>query len=349
MDALSGIWAGVPIRGEAAFAEHPERSARVKLTSSTPIAGPPTARGRGWAQGTFEVERLTTRVWSHEHASGHFVANAAHFDFDHVEATLAPSGRVAGTARLDLGHVGNVPYRASFTIEQGDVSSLAQQLELPGDFATGQIDLAGSFEGNLAPGVSASKGLSGLLSVRARKGEIRRVLPAVTALALASRSFNPFTGREQIRYDKAETVLEFGSGTLHTTALSIDGPDLRVFADGTLSLASPTHEIKAHVVLFLFRQIDNLIGKIPVLNLLLLGSNENLMAAYFDLSGPWADPNATLVPLRSLATGPASLVFEGLPFLVRKSLQAIGAIDGDVGRAPARPFSAEPPPPPKDS
>ena len=73
------------------------------------------------------------------------------------------------------------------------------------------------------------------------------------------------------------------------------------------------------------------------------------MAAYFDLSGPWADPNATLVPLRSLATGPASLVFEGLPFLVRKSLQAIGAIDGDVGRAPARPFSAEPPPPPKDS
>jgi len=349
VEELSGIWAGIPIRGEAVFTEHPERTARVKLVSSPPISEPPVARGRGWAHGRFEVDRLETRVWSHEHASGSFTARAAHFDFDHVEASLAPSGRALGTGRLDFARTGSVPYRVSFTIQDGDVPGLAKQLELPADVATGRIDLAGTFEGNLAPGVPGSRGLSGLLSARARKGEIRRVLPAVVAIALASRSFNPFTGREQIRFDSADTVIEFGDGSMQTTAFSIDGPDLRVFASGKLSLASPTHELDAHVVLFLFRQIDNLIGKIPVLNLLLLGTNENLLAAYYDLTGPWSNPDAELVPLRSLATGPATLVLEGLPFLVRKSLQAIGALDGDLGSAPARPFSAEPPPPPKDS
>ena len=228
------------------------------------------------------MERLATPIWNHERASGRFTARAARFDFEDVEAALAPSGRVFGTASLDFAHAGSVPYRASFRLEQADVPGVADVVGLPRDFATGRIDLAGSFEGSLAPRVPASAGLTGLLSLRARDGEIRRVLPAVVAIALASRSFNPFTGREQIRYDRAETVIEFADGRMHTEALSIDGPDLRIFASGDLSLASPAHDVDAHVVLFLFRQIDNVIGRIPVLNLL-LGPNENLLAAYFNL------------------------------------------------------------------
>jgi hypothetical protein len=350
VDELRGTWAGVPISGEVRFERGSERKMRVDLVASPPQAAlePRVAHADGWAQGRFEVDRLVTRIWSHERARGRFRANAARFDFENVEASFFPSGRIRGTASLDFAEPGGVPYRASFVVTDGDVSGLAGQLGLPADFATGRIDLAGSFEGRLAPGAHGSQGLTGLLSVRAREGVIRRVLPAVTALALASSSFNPFTGREQIRYDRADAVLEFADGSMQTNAFSIDGPDLRVFASGSLSLASPTHEVDAHVVLFLFRQIDNVIGKIPVLNLLLLGTNQNLLAAYYDLTGPWADPDAELVPLRSFNTGPANLVLEGVPFLLRKSLQAIGALDADAGAAPARPFSPEPPPP-KDS
>lgn len=344
VEPLRGIWAGVPVSGQAVFTEHPERTAKIELVAGPPVAEPPAAQGPGWARGRFEMERITTRVWSHEHASGRFTAHGARFDFEDVAASLAPTGRVVGRASLDFARDGSVPYRASFQLADGDVAGVARVLDLPTDFATGKVDLAGSFEGILAPRVPGAKHVSGLLSVRARSGEIRRVLPAVVAIALASRSLNPFSGREQIRYDRAETVLEFAGGSMHTEAFSIDGPDLRIFASGDLSLASPAHEVDAHVVLFLFRQIDNVIGKIPVLNLLLLGSNENLLAAYFDLTGPWAEPEANLVPLRSLAAGPASLVLEGVPFLVRKGLQAIGAIDGEASGAPARPFSPEPPP-----
>jgi hypothetical protein len=344
VEELRGAWAGVPISGRAEFAEQPERTARVELVAGPPESAPPRAgTGEGWARGRFEVERLATRIWNHERASGRFNARGARFDFEDVEAALAPSGRIFGRASLDLAHTGSVPYRASFRLEQAEVPGVADAVGLPRDFATGRIELAGSFEGSLAHKVPASLGLTGLLSLRARDGEIRRVLPAVVAIALASRSFNPFTGREQIRYDRAETVIEFADGRMHTEALSIDGPDLRIFASGDLSLASPAHPVDAHVVLFLFRQIDNVIGRIPVLNLL-LGPNENLLAAYFNLTGPWAEPEATLVPLRSLASGPASLVVEGVPFWVRRGLQAIGAIDADAVGAPARAFSPEPPP-----
>jgi hypothetical protein len=347
VEGLRGTWAGVPITGRFQFEREPERRARVELVASPPdpTPAPPRSAASGWAHGRFEVDRLVTRHWSHEHGRGRFRARAARFDFEDVEASFAPTGRIRGTASLDFAQAGGVPYRASFLVEDGDVSGIAGQLGLPADFATGQIELAGSFQGRLVPRVHGSQGLTGLLSARARDGVIRRVLPAVTALALASSSFNPFTGREQIRYDNAETVLEFEDGGMRTNAFSIDGPDLRVFASGTLSLASPSHEVDADVVLFLFRQIDNVIGKIPVLNLLLLGTNENLLAAYYDLTGPWADPEAQLVPLRSFNTGPANLVLEGVPLLLRKSLQAIGALDPEAGVAPARPFSPEPPPP----
>ena len=329
--------------GRARAAARARGSLRAGRRAARVQRSPVARAGAGWARGRFEVERLATSIWNHERASGRFTARGARFDFEDVEAALAPSGRVVGTASLDFAHAGSVPYRASFRLEQADVPGVADVVGLPRDFATGRIDLAGSFEGSLAPGVPASSGLTGLLSLRARDGEIRRVLPAVVAIALASRSFNPFTGREQIRYDRAETVIEFAGGRMHTEELSIDGPDLRIFASGDLSLASPAHDVDAHVVLFLFRQIDTVIGRIPVLNLL-LGPNENLLAAYFNLTGPWAEPEANLVPLRSLATGPASLVVEGVPFWVRRGLQAIGAIDADAVGAPARAFSPEPPP-----
>jgi hypothetical protein len=344
LEELHGTWAGVPISGRAELAEQPERTARIQLVAAPPASEPPPAQpGTGWARGRFEVERVSTNVWKHERAKGRFTAQAARFDFDEVEAWLPGSGRVFGTASLDFARSGKVPYRASFRVEKAEAPGVADVVGLPPEFATGKVELAGSFEGAIAPGVPGSRGLTGLLSVRARDGVIRRVLPAVVAIALASRSVNPFTGREQIRYDRAETVIEFVDGRMHTEAFTIDGPDLRIFASGDLALSSPAHEVNAHVVLFLFRQIDNVIGRIPVLSLV-LGPNENLLAAYYNLTGPWADPEATLVPLRSLATGPASLVVESVPFWVRRGLQAIGAIDSGAVGAPARPFSPEPAP-----
>ena len=71
-------------------------------------------------------------------------------------------------------------------------------------------------------------------------------------------------------------------------------------------------------------------------NILLLGTNNNLVGAHFRLSGPWEDPKATAVPLRALASGPASILEQGptsvvlqtIPMFMMKGIQAIEAMLG---------------------
>jgi hypothetical protein len=145
----------------------------------------------------------------------------------------------------------------------------------------------------------------------------------VAAIALASAMFNPFAQRETVRYDRIDTLLEFEQGRLQADSFKMEGPDVRAFASGSVDVGREPHPVDAEVVLFLFRPIDIVLEKIPLLNLLLLGSNENLVAAHFELEGPWSDPKARLIPLRSLATGPASLIFDTLPKLLLRGLQEL--------------------------
>ena len=132
--------------------------------------------------------------------------------------------------------------------------------------------------------------LSGTALVKARKGAIEATVPAFLALALATDTFNAFDGHERIRYDEVDTLLRFGEGRVSTEAFDIDGPDLRMFVAGELDLLRAPHLLDAELALFLFRHIDQALVNIPIVNSLLLGGNDNLMAAYFSLKGPWEDP-----------------------------------------------------------
>ena len=59
---------------------------------------------------------------------------------------------------------------------------------------------------------------------------------------------------------------------------------------------------------------------------LLLGEDQSLVSAYFTLSGPWQQPEARLIPMKSIASGPAIFVLEGLPAFVKGSLARIQAV-----------------------
>ncbi len=76
---------------------------------------------------------------------------------------------------------------------------------------------------------------------------------------------------------------------------------------------------------------------------MLLGSDNSLMAAYFELTGPWAQPEAKLVPLRSLATSPPGLVIGGGLLLAELPLRMMKGIQNAIERVDRQP---KPPPPP---
>jgi len=67
------------------------------------------------------------------------------------------------------------------------------------------------------------------------------------------------------------------------------------------------------------------IGKIPILNQLLLGTDANLVAAYFQVTGPWDDPEVKPILLPGSA-GPTSVVLQGVPLFVKRGFQALGSL-----------------------
>ncbi len=330
-----GLWAGVPIQGEVDWLFEPELQARVTLRAGPPDPeAPARPGGTDWTSGRFRLAAVDHPRWQQSGARGAFRAAAGTLRLDEVVVDVAPEGRLRGAASLDLSRREEVPFALSAELSGGDVASLVARFDPEAEVASGRLDAWGSFAGTLRPGTSLFSGLDGLLEISASGGEIRRSLPPIVSIALASEGLNPFADRESIRYRRVGAVLRFRDEELSTDELSIDGPDLRVVASGSLGLVEESHPIRAEVALFLFRQLDRAVGSIPVVSLLLLGPDQNLLAAYFKLSGPWREPRSRLVPLKSLAAGPASLVMEGVPSIVQRGLRALGGVVG-AGRGPA--------------
>jgi hypothetical protein len=328
-----GTWAGVPVRGDADWLFAPNEACHVRLTASPPppVAAPVPSPGEDasspplqpWARGSFSAGAAHGRRWRQAQAFGQFTADDGAIDLFDVEVDLEPSGQLLAWSRLDLSQPDAVPFQLSLALSGGDVAALLEQLGLPPDAATGSVEISGSLQGSLRPEESPFAELWGEISVDATGGEIRSAIPPFAAIALASNAFNPFASRDAIRYSRVAAVFEFSDGVMRTDAFSLDGPDVRALASGEVEVAHPPNEIQGEVALFLFRQLDRALEKIPLLNLLLLGTDENLMAAYYELSGPWEEPRAKLIPLRTLATGPGSLVLQDLPKLVLKGVRWI--------------------------
>lgn len=344
VDLEEGRWAGVPISGQSDWLFEPEPRVRVALQAGETGSDPdPPAEPRAWARGRFEIGPVDHERWQQTEAHGRFRAVGRTILLSELEVQLLPTGELRGAGRIDLDRDDALPYQLSAELVGGDLGSLAAQIHPQARVASGRLDGWGSAEGSLRPGDSLFRDLTALVELSASEGSIYRSLPPVVAVALASQVFNPFAERESIRYGRAATLLQFSGGSISTRELSIDGPDMRVMASGRVDLLGAMHRLDAEVALFLFRQIDRAVGGIPLVNLLLLGPNKSLVAAYFELSGPWGQPETRLVPLKSVTSGgPASLVFEGVPSLVRQGLEALGNVFGNGQARPPPPASVEP-------
>ena len=343
-EILRADWAGVPLRGQLDWNADPRHlTARLELSAAreaaetTPQASPAAdavagaaavARpGAAWSRGSFRIGRLHSRIWSHEELRGEFRAQGTTLRFAGLEAQLLPSGTARGRGHIELGEASNLGYGFEVDGRDLDADALLTQAGLGAGFVTGLLHLRGDIRNRYEPGVHPLAHLSGQLDVKARDGEVRQELPAVLALTLASDIFRLNPAGDTVRYDTCRAVLEAEEGIVRTSALELDGPDVRLFGSGSLDLGHPPHKLDAEVAVFLFRPVDQALGRIPVVGQLILGGSENLLAAYFQVRGPWDEPKATAQPLRSFFAGPLRLV-EQVPGVVRRGVDALGGAVG---------------------
>jgi hypothetical protein len=174
-----------------------------------------------------------------------------------------PDASLHADLTLDLGDSEEVPYQLGFSVERAPISALAASLDLDPELVEGTLTAAGVLAGRLRGADSPLEDATGQATVMARDGLLRRDLPPLLAIAVASETVNPVADREEIPYDGIDALLELEGGVLRTESLSVRGPWLRAIASGVVDVLHSPNPTESVVALFFFRNLDNLISRCP--------------------------------------------------------------------------------------
>lgn len=320
-----GWWNGAPIRGEIVWLRNPERRLNVGLEvrrpgdptvrRRSPPREPPGDEGSSWFKGRVQVGAAPEGPLGFRELSGELSAAASTLHLSQVAIELDSGGRIQGDLALNLDSAGSVGTRSTFKLVDGDVSRLSGLFGAPRDLATGTVNLHGTLEGPVAPEQSLLAELVGDVSLHAEEGELRQRIPMVVAVATATEGFNPFSARESVRYETVDASFQLDRGAVRCEGFELEGP-MRVFASGDLELGEES-TIDAVVGVFLFRQADRMLGRLPLVKNLI--SDKGLVGAYFGVRGPFDDPEVRTLPGKTLAESMPNVVkapFKVLEFLL---------------------------------
>jgi hypothetical protein len=331
------VWAGVPIRGKAHYRALPHEEASLDVQIGAPFEPmQPSLRKAGWARGTFEFETTSLGDWKVTGANGTYLLSGTHLRLEDTSLQLDPGPRLQGTVDLDLALPDRVPYELDAQVTEGTL----QDLYAAGgwsDAATGSFVGSAQLHGALRPGAAVLTESAGAFSLHARDGVIRQRFRLLLAVAMASETLNPFHERGTIRYTAMDVEGRLENGRFVVDTFGIDGPAIRAAAHGTIGATSP-HETELVMGLYFFRTIDSVLGRVPIVNRIMLGKDANLIGAYVALTGPWEGLGARVIPMKTLMKGPVSFVFEGLPSFVRGSLRRVQTMlpTASASTAPAK-------------
>ena len=327
-------WGGVDLHGEGDVFDGPPDRIAVSLAasggagSSAPAAQPSgDAARQSWARGRYELElvpRGDDRVRS---AAGYFRAGGSHVRLFESEVALTPGGRLRGEADFELSRDDDVPYTTRFTFDEATMSDLMALLGRPDPAFRGRVEGSGELVGRLAPGSSPLAGARGTAQAEARDGEVPTRVPLFLYLASASAGLNPFASRDRIPFRKLKGNFVLADDRVSTENLLLKGPDMRIAMSGSLGVFAP-NRVDGVIGVAVQGNVTRTIGAIPIVNYLVLGKDKSLVSLWFRLEGPWDEARTTLIPVKSLALGPAGMVTEGLPRFVERGIDALSALLG---------------------
>lgn len=354
VEEAQGFWGGVPFRGKVSLRGGGRGRIDADLTLSLPRReGRRRSEAKVWARTKFHADLEKLGDFQAEELSGVVQAIGDRVELRRGEATLRPRGEVSGSVDLDLSRADAVPYHARIELVNGSLSELMNDLKMDGGAANGTAAITTELNGLLVAGRNLIADSSGPATLRLRDGEILKRMNVLFSIAQASDTLNPFRSRETIPYDRIDAPLQIAGGFASTDAFSLQGPALRLVGTGRVNVVQSPHDVEAVIGIFYFRALDRVIGVFPILNRLLLGDDDNLVSTYFAISGPWGDPRASIIPSKSIASGPGSFVLEGFPAFVRGGLSTLERIftasgssaKSDPANAPVFPLTPQAPAP----
>lgn len=308
-------WGGFPVVAEVIYLLEPEPVLTIGIQASrnaTRIVhededpAPERRAGGPWGRGRFRLEPGPEEEPGQEdepmrplsRMSGEFTLSESSVRLSGVEVTVSSNAHIAADIAVDLGDENVLPVALQGRLDDADFAEVGPAIGLPERFVTGRVEVDADIVGHLERGQNLYAGLTGTIRASARDGKIRQNVPIAVKIATATDGFNPFAKSDKLKYQTIETELALEDGRLTANRLELEGP-VRIYATGTLDFARPPQEIDAVVGVFLFQRIRELLGMVPLVNLVVPGSDKGMVGAYFRVRGPWDDPDVDAMKLKS--------------------------------------------------
>ena len=337
-----GAWAGLPIGAEATYRETP--AGEVVVLAATvgeplppPVVGHDADRTPGeWGRGRFELEANRLGRFRIRGAEGDLSVVGTEVTLTDTVLRLDPGGAIEGHAEIELGEEGDPVYSAGLEFADVSLEDLWTAADLEAGLLSGHLHGALVAEGPLVPNENPLANATGAVAFHAREGDIHRRVPFLLAIVLASKRFQPFKNRDRIAYQAIDLSGTLEGGVLNVGNLTLTSSDVRAAASGTLDLDSDA-ELDMALGVFFFPTLDGVIQKIPILNRIFLGRNDNLVGAYFAVDGPISGPKARIVARDSLTQGGAAGMVLAVPAFVLGGFQEIRSMVTPSQPAPAEP------------
>jgi hypothetical protein len=271
-----------------------------------------------WVSGRIEVPGLETGLIPLQALEADFSVLGSSLFLTQFRANLEPRGSLNADIELNLSHPDSVPVALTFSIEDADMNRLGEVFSIRSGDITGTLQLKGSLAGDLHPGLPLLDGLTGTASMQAHQGALgRQEIPILLALAQASEGYNEYAEQASIPYESMTADVQLNDQRIVTRNFELEGP-LRIYASGSLDVVHPPYDLIGVAGLFLFRGAGQLLEAIPLVKIILPGSERGLVGTYYQVSGNLSDPQVRSLPGRSFA--------EGLPDALEAPYQILRAI-----------------------
>lgn len=167
---------------------------------------------------------------------------------------------------------------------------------------SGRLNVTADFWANTDIDFFAS--LNGSATVEVLKGTLNRFALVTRVLSFVDlknwlTAHLPDPSVSGIPFDTLTATLKGIGGVFDTRDLRLSGPVMEITARGTVNVDDSTMDME--ISLIPFDTVNWLVRKIPIIGRNLSGSSQDLIAAYFQVSGPISDPSVSPKPITSVA------------------------------------------------
>ncbi len=264
------------------------------------LAGPPgrpSFTGRADLRGT-EVRVKALPFWFAV-KSGEVAFDNERVRYEVSEGTLA-GGRLTGKGEARRAE-GRWSHQVEFEVEKADLDRLVEQARLKSPFASGALFTRGSLAFETGGDRQPLSTVGGSVALKARDGNLSHYPALVRIFGLLSSPVQPWRlpdlTKEQMPYSRLAGEFTVSNGVMETKGLVLDSKVVRASAVGKVSL--PDWSLDMDLAVQPLQVIERGIRNIPIIGRI-IPKEQSLAVVYFDMTGPLADPQVIIAPVKTL-------------------------------------------------